>query len=1484
MDSWKTKTGIGSTVFILLLVIALAVVQPVYMRAEKTFLQIEKTLVALFEEKTGLSLKYNALSPSILSSVKLKGVVLSDASTGKQIAEVSRLTVSYRFLDFFSPEPLFAIKTVSINGVTLEYDALTDESVLKKLLNLRPEEKRKNAPEKKTFDLDNLTLNLPFVVHVRNIALHYSDVKNDALINIKQVAFVSHFDDSGVEIKTEGKVSYQGDILKNGAKRSLVSAYFSVEGTLFPEINGSSATVRLSPVNNADLTLFNTDLLINCADSKLQVRTMRSVLPYSFFFELDSQTHAIATYASFDKFNPFDLVRMKHIPDAAKKLKGSLLNGTLSFNSDANGISYALDGGVDFVAALTGFPFSVDAAVKGTADAVQVSNIIASGKNMQVSFTGAYDIKKQQPSGTLTLDYFVLPNGNVLSTEVYIEQAANGFSFVSPQLFLGDNFLTYLRASVIPSENSFDFVFECDDYSHADYDVAHISVSGSVLQTGSKRPYIQAQLALQNVFADSIISNAAFFVDTATAARLKAVAAGVETYAITNEVYFNTDLKDFSFNAPLFIVGNTARDGDLIRIVADGSNQTMQLTSLDVQFGKTSLSASLQADFSHGFDDFSFYGESTVNTLPYSFNGNYASGWLSVAGDYDLDAMLSLGDFVSGSVRFSALPIAFGKNILAFSTDATFSWSETNGPLVDILSFEMEDASDRLALKPKLSLAGSINSYSFVLTSLAYSDAVSVLDGSGNVLWNIDEGIFDSIHVDLQATSPLSLENLSLAMDFVNPLQKPLSLEALQNDFYVSAQIGVTDFPVGRILREQSADNTISAQVAASGTLANPFISVNVQNASLALAGSPFIVQGAFSLDDSGLNVTSMSGTWKNLQLQNLEASFDPESFSGTAHCAFVGNVLAQDFVLPLSLELQGLSPAKKWRVPQHYTVSLSAKSVSGSLFPRQIPIDVTMMRSPERIDVISEDVFSATLLHDGTITAQSAPKAMATFALNGKVGGEELNLEFTGIKVDLAELSSYIVFDWVKFSTGVATGAIRIKGISTDPEFSGALAITNPEFVIPLVSTSPFKGKRLLATIGQSVLTVPTTRFEVGRGLVDADARIEFDRWKLGLLSAHLVTPKDKFVPVNMSLPLVHYKGSVGIDLNLQLTMNELVLNGDIRGQNGEVELVTSNWQSALTADSFDVATLFNGPAITEPKPLPIDFLANLRVIVGNKVQVVYNPFLRGLIVPDSTLDFSIDSTSGLFAIKGDAALRGGEIIWLSRNFYMKEGRILFNETQDNIDPRISVRAETRERDESGNAVTIILTAQNQPVSSFTPHFSATPAKSEAEIMTLLGQVVSGDSENAREVVVASGDYLVNAVVMRRIENSLRELGNFDIFSIRTSVLQNAVKQTNQGNSRENEPTFGNFFDNSTVYIGKYFGSSVYVDTLMRWSYDEKKSNENGDVSSLVFQPDIGFELSSPFVNIRWDLAPNIEEMQKSNNMLLVPATSITLSWKISF
>ena len=108
---------------------------------------------------------------------------------------------------------------------------------------------------------------------------------------------------------------------------------------------------------------------------------------------------------------------------------------------------------------------------------------------------------------------------------------------------------------------------------------------------------------------------------------------------------------------------------------------------------------------------------------------------------------------------------------------------------------------------------------------------------------------------------------------------------------------------------------------------------------------------------------------------------------------------------------------------------------------------------------------------------------------------------------------------------------------------------------------------------------------------------------------------------------------------------------------------------------------------------------------------------------------------------------------------------------------------------------------------------------------------------------------------------------------------LQNSLKQWLTTDEENKKLTIGNFFDNTTVYIGKYFGSSIYADAMLHFAYDEKKALEDGTSSGLRFQPEIGLEMDSPFGAIRWSMAPDMENAQ----YLWVPSTSISLSWKFS-
>ena len=94
---------------------------------------------------------------------------------------------------------------------------------------------------------------------------------------------------------------------------------------------------------------------------------------------------------------------------------------------------------------------------------------------------------------------------------------------------------------------------------------------------------------------------------------------------------------------------------------------------------------------------------------------------------------------------------------------------------------------------------------------------------------------------------------------------------------------------------------------------------------------------------------------------------------------------------------------------------------------------------------------------------------------------------------------------------------------------------------------------------------------------------------------------------------------------------------------------------------------------------------------------------------------------------------------------------------------------------------------------------------------------------------------------------------------------------------------SIGNFLDNSTVYVGKYFGDAIYADAMLQVVYDESKFDKNRFLSGLKLQPEIGFEMNSPYATIRWSISPDITNKSSFRN-LMVPNTSLTISKKWEF
>ena len=1488
MKSKVYGVGLGSSIFILLLIAALALVRPVYLRLDEALSDLENLLTQKLEDETGLSLSYESLSPSLFVGVNFKNISIYEVSTKNKILQIRRANLSYNVSGFFSKNPVAALKDLTLNGVTVEYDALQNSQFIDKIKNLL--EKRKNnseilqkdllsAEKNSKFSLAEKEFDLPFGINVKNLSLHYSDKQNDALVTLKSLNLKDFNFSDGVEIETSGKLSYKTGLVKTNGRWTSAACNFSVSGTLFPDFEGSSALLSLSGASGADYSLSRLDMLVNYSQEKFEIRTMRTVLPFSLFARYDLSESSLTVSGEFDRFNPLQLVSFRNKSQTLRKIDGTTLSGSLLAKIDKKDLTYMTNLKIAVPKKILGEKVDLTLQADGDKNSVNIANLTAKGSFVDADFSGSFDIKNLQPSGLFNLNHFTLKNGGIVSTEIFVDPYRNGFTCVAPQIFMNEKSFTGVQFTLFPGQNSVDFQFELLDFAHPDYEeTGRVQIDGSFL-TG-KEKFVQASVLVSDVFADSIVDTLAFFMPQEKKPLFASISENLRPYIFKTEAYFSSDFKEFSLNAPDNLFANTEKDLELVRFAVDGSKQTFQVSQFDLLFGRQAAHAEIALEFADSFKQFSFTSDLTFNSVPYRFFGNFSPEWIAISGDYDFDAIISIDDQIGATVQFSQLPFSVGKYVFSASTSAILRLDNEASFEADIVSLEIEEPSSYLQFSPHLALSGSLNKYGFELNTLAYSDTVSSLDGTGNIVWNLNDKILDSIHASLIAESPISAEKFTLSANLTNPNQLPFSADALKNDFYLSVEVALQSFPASRLLSLQNPENTISADFTASGTISNPFVSIALHRSSLLLYGYPLVASGSFFLDDTGVHFENLNCDWSLLKISDAKASFDPGTFKGKASLTVDAELMSKTLHAPFVIDLEGAPPEKKFSVPDYYALSLSSEKITGDFIKSDFPLKITAMHTPGRFDVMTDvsNGFKASYTEGGEIFASAGKGSPIQLNLSGSIEQNNLNLDLTGIAADMRFICSEIEIPFVSFNSGLLTGALRISGPTTDPEFTGAFSVAHPNFVIPFISNNYLHAEKVIMTVGQGEAVVPPTLVTLGKGLATVEYRMEFNRWIPNCLELKINIDDNRKVPLDLSFPFIHAKGLASGNLSLAYTIpNDVSISGFVIADDTDVEIVATSLQNQFSLDNILASVPTNDPSSLN---LNVDF----DIIVGQKVQLLFNPFLRGIVAPGTPLSIYFDSYSGDLEFKSDISLRGGEIAWLNRNFYMKEGRIVFNETQDSIDPKVTVRAETRERDENGNMVSIILSANNQPVSTFNPTFSANPAKSEREIMQLLGQVISADSSGVSDILGSGGDFFIQSTVMRRVENTLRELLNFDIFSIRTNVLQNSLKLSMDDNTNNKQPAIGNFIDNSTVYMGKYFGSSIYVDSMLHWSYDENKIDNGTSVNGVIFQPEFGFEMSSPFVNIRLGVAPDIDSLQKGLLNTWVPSTSMTLSWKLSF
>lgn len=1484
------KIVFASIFSLLTLIIVLQLIMPFYNGMTSRLENFCENLLVNIEEKTSISISYKNISPSILFDIVIRDVKAYDSNSGDILLDMDKVVVDHSLSKVFSGNLDKVIQSVKLGNVNINFDVAKNNVFYKKILSIFSNNNDNleinNSSSK---NIKDVNINLPFDIYVKKLNGNFSfedfsiqteinkfslnpdvvssSLKINTLINVSYVPKKEKMNFGQI---TTGKFSLKGKVPKN-IKDSLVQLkVISLENSLF-SIVPLHFILTFDDENNMDLRLFQ-----NIQNMALKLKY--DVTNSNFDFKLQS-----------NNFDPMKIVKLKDKTSPLKNLEGSKITGEVLALGQVNDFNLKYDGKLNVVLPekLISGNFNINTIFNGNKNNININKLSINSDFMSGNYEGSFYIPKLQPQGVFVLDNFTLDNGNSFFTEVYFDPLEKGFMIFIPQIAFGEQYFSAIQSEIIPNDNSIDFSLDVYDYTHLFTDEpGKISIGGSLLLEEKK--YLQTQLEIQGFAIDAFTTTGIFFANNELASTLSSLKQTLLPFVMTTEIYFSSDFSELVYNVPYMIMANTAKDREFALLSFDGNESSINVTNFDVLFAGQNLTANLTADFSSGYRDIIFSSIVSLNSISYDLSGLIIDlKDVSVTGSYGLDFIASIKDFsnIHGTLNFENFPLALNKYIFAFSAETDFNFNALDNWNLRFNRLDISEPSGIFKKNPRIYMAGNINNYGAMFENVSVSNTVATLDGDGSVSWFINDGILNNVGLNVQLNNVFSDENYKIKIDANNPRELSFSQEDFLSSLVFDANIDVNKMSSSRFLSKQNSENYIDANITALGSLYNPAIYANVTKASLFVNDTNLNLVGNFALEDGLISGNNFSLNYGNMNVHSDNINFDLKRMLGNLGLSFT-NISEKDntnIKLDLSFLSQNeLKEISDWNlfkisVPESFELKLNVGAIKSSYFGDYEPFSITLLKTPGRYDVFggNKNQLYGYYNNANEIFINMDKSLPVSLMAKGIVAKEGLNVDINNINVNTEFFAPFVKLPEFKMISGMVTGNLKIEGVPQDPEFNGDLLAKDFTFTVPAyiaenvyASEIPIKAEKNLIYFEDAILN--TTTFEES---VKGSVKFALDRWSFDFLDISIDTINKRYIKAKTKIDFMEFAGNAQAHLDIFLKSNSVKVSGLIFAENTD----------GIIAPKFSAA----------PSSVNFQTVLDLRFVIGPRSQVYIptkrNPIMRGLVAPETEITLLMDTDANLFDLKGDLVLRGGEVSYGNRGFYIREGRLVLNESAGTFDPTITVRAETREKDEDGQSIRIILSALNQHFSDFTPMFTSSPAKSEQEIMEILALSFTENLDNFNDAVptllAMGGEMVVQMTLFRQIENGLRDFFNFDIMSLRTNILKNAMTGLIEDSNNYNM-NFGNFIDNTSVYIGKYIGNSLYADFLGHFDYNE---NEVGTKFSdgLTFKPEIGFEVSSPFANIRWSMIPDFSEVFDTNEMdslmkSLVGDTSISLSWKL--
>jgi hypothetical protein len=1472
------RFGAQLLVFFALVALSVFMLRPLQRLMQSRMTAMRDELIARAELLLDRRIEYGSLAPSIFGALDIRDIRIYASGAEPEIT-IERFRIAYRLRDLARGRILESIRSVRIDRPVIRLETGEGENWGDRFVpsggGLHGEA------------LGNLAAQIPEDLLIRVRGGEFEVSAAGGTVRVEGLNFEARAE--GETFFYSGKWSARAEAagLFTGSPGAAMSG--SVEGELSRDLRSGGMQLHI-PVLSGDFFVFRA-MTVNVAleGQELTIRKINDRLPLDFSLGYDWATRRVNGSFRAEDFSLGDLVSFTGSWRKRNPYLGIRSTGYALMRSDSRGgVFYEVDLAGSLGNGGTG-SFAYTVAGRGDLRSFEFSRCDLQLPGGALSYSGGLGLDPPAPNGVLRARNFSLGGEGGLNGDFTISSTGRTIEFFGDSVSLGAVGFAALDGALVREDTGLSFSLAALRFrnieSYEDVDLSSLSLEGSFDQASRR---LQGSLALDSFALSDILRGVRSLVPPFMLPEAPGFL--TEDVSITTEVFVSTDFEHILYNAPRLVVVYAGNREVYALVSVSGTDRRFELSQGRVVWAEGGASAAGHADFSNP-DDITFSFQTSFQDMFYSVEGEYLDRrFFSARGSYGLEMRVSTTEYggYSGYVSAASFPLPLSGQAMRLSFLVSLRYDDPRYWSVTVDHFDVRDMLTPVSPITSLGISGEINEGGLLFPRMIFDDGQGPLNGRASASWGENFS---------RPSGELLIRNQQGA--------EIVRVKAAYDGKAADIAFSGTAVQAGRFVRNSynavftgTADIRWESWDSYSAALSLSSLDARLGDSNIALTGSALINQDVIALRDFRAGYDALELSFDQLRVDRLN------SYANVA-AQIRGSFMGRALDLAFSTDLD-FAPIDSW-----FGLPRALGTFSGALFVQNVrwesirsrqPVSFVFSRNQAQIYLSGGpgDMLRMQLAGDGAFYASLANPAPFRGSVVGVIAGKTIDLRTAGLYVDLGSLWRFIPGkDIVNVPGGIADVSVEIRGSLGDPEFFGTARVHSLRLDVPQFLRADIEPVPATITLEGNEMRFGPIPARVGGGAGIASGWFRFDRWVPNVFSLDIRVPDETPIPFGVDIAGVQADGDASG--RLLLDMEDLVLrvNGDLRGNNTEINLDTRQfaWTAPEAGGAMEpgmFAEAETPEAAPETPPGPVT--ADIRIAAGPKVEFVYPsrdfPVIRANAEAGTVIRITADSLSERFTVEGDVAIRSGELFYFQRSFYIREGMLSFNESEEQFDPLITARAEARDRTDDG-PVTISMIVDSSPLRSFTPRLESNPPLSQFEILSLLGQNFAGTpsedpGESFRNMVYASGDFLTQFYAYRRLERLVRDLTRLDMFSIRTQAAQNWLIQVmGLREPVDNNGGVSNYvmlFDNTTVFLGKYFGPDVFGQAMMSFRYDENRTTF-GDISQDGFtlgggvslEADIGVELRGPLFDFQVNFAPrNLENM-------FVDDLSFTLLWKKS-